>query len=210
MKFDTMKITKFIDWLAQEKIFLKSDSLGIKKTATIGYLTKLHPHLTSRTHLKPLLQEELSDVVIDPELACELDPSQKQLQIDAMANGDMFIPEVPAFELYKTRLTYGRDKARVKMEVIGIKCSVDKARLLKEFFAQHSNPMELDTRLGTFVPMGAVHMLGPEIYSNLICDNNSFLQSIATVPISNFQHETLDIPFSCDSSTISKRLPSMT
>jgi len=137
--------------------------------------------------------------VIDPNLACELDPLLKPLQIKAMANGDMFIPVVPPFELYKTRLTYSRDKTRVCTEVIGIKCSVDKARLLKEFFTQQSNPMELDTRLGMFVPMGVVHLLGPDTYSTLICVNNSFLQSVATVPVGDFQHETLDIPFSCDS-----------
>jgi len=61
--------------------------------------------------------------------------------------------------------------------------------------------MELDTRIGTFVPTGAVHLLGPEIYSSLICDNNSFLENIATVPVGDFQHETLDIPFSYDSNT---------
>jgi len=47
MKFNTTKTSKLIDWLAKKKIFLELDSLGVKKTATIGYLTKLHLHLTS-------------------------------------------------------------------------------------------------------------------------------------------------------------------
>jgi len=34
----------------------------------------------------------------------------------------------------------------------------------------------------------------------LLHDNNSFLQTIATVPIGNFQHMTLDIPFSTNTS----------
>ncbi len=200
MKFDTTKPTKLVEWLTNAKIFLESDSLGMKKTATIGYLAKLHPHLTSRTHLKPLLLAELSDITIDPELACELDPSQKTAQLEAMANGDMFIPSVPPFEIYKTHISYGRDKTRVKTDIIGIKCSIDKARLLKEFFNQLSNPLELDPRIRTFVPTGAVHLLGPDAYTNLICDHNSFLQSVATVPVGDFQHDTLDIPFSCDAS----------
>jgi len=191
---------KFADWLANKKIFLESNSLSVKKTATIGYLAKLHPDLTSCTHLKPFLLEELLDIIIDPELACELDPSQKTAQLEAMANGNMFIPQVPLFKLYKTHISYGRDKMRVKTDIFRIKCSIDKAWLLKEFFAQLSNPMELDTRIGTFVPTRAVHLLGLEMYTNLTCDHNSFLQSIATVPVGNFQHNTLDIPFSCDSS----------
>jgi len=198
MKFDTTKTTKLVDWLVTQKIFLESDSLGVKKTATIGYLAKLHPHLTSRMHLKPLLVEELSSIALDPELACELDPLQKPAQLEAMANGDMFIPQVPPFEIYKTHISYGRDKMRVKTDIIGIKCSIDKARLLKEFFAQLGNPMELDTRIGTFVPTGAVHLLGLDTYTNLICDHNSFIHSVATVPVGDFQHATLDIPFSCD------------
>jgi len=127
-------------------------------------------------------------------------PLPKTAQLEAMANGNMFIPQVPLFKLYKTHISYGRDKMRVKTDIFRIKCSIDKAWLLKEFFAQLSNPMELDTRIGTFVPTRAVHLLGLEMYTNLTCDHNSFLQSIATVPVGNFQHNTLDIPFSCDSS----------
>jgi len=87
----------------------------------------------------------------------------------------------------------------VRIEVIGIKCTIEKARLLKEFFSQLSNPMELDPCFGTFVPTGAVHLLGMETYTTLLCNNNSFLQNIATIPVGDFQHETLDIPFSIDS-----------
>jgi len=38
-------------------------------------------------------------------------------------------------------------------------------------------------------------------YAKLLCDNNLFLQTISTVPIGNFQHEMLDIPYLMDSST---------
>jgi len=87
------------------------------------------------------------------------------------------------------------------MEVLGIKCEMAKLSLLKEFFAQMGNPMDLETRIGLFVPTGAVHSIGPEAYTNLICDNNTFLTSVTTLPIGDFQHETLDIPFSLDKST---------
>jgi len=201
IKFDSTKTTKLIDWLAKEQIFIESDSLGIKKTATVGYLTKLHPRLTSRTNLKPIMIEELSEIIIDPTLACELDPSQKQLNTDAMSNGDLFIPVLPEFELFKTTISHGRDTARVKTDVIGIKCAVDKARLLKEFFAQLCNPMEMDTRIGVFIPTGAIHMIGPEAYANLLRENNSYIDNVATVPIGDFQHATLDIPYSTEADT---------
>jgi len=201
IKFESTSSTKFLDWLSKEKIFVESDSLGIAKTATVGYLFKLHPHLTNRTFLKPLLLEVLSDIVISPELACELDPTLKTQQTEAMSNGNLFIPEIPSFEIYKTHVSHGRDDKKIETDVIGIKCAIDKSRLLKEFFTQLGNPMELDTRIGTFVPTGAVHLIGQDAYVRLLHDNNSFLQTIATVPIGDFQHATLEIPFSTDTST---------
>jgi len=61
-----------------------------------------------------------------------------------MSNGDLFIPEPPPFEIYQTEISYGRDKARVKTDVLGIKCSVGQAHLLKEFFSQIANPMAME------------------------------------------------------------------
>jgi len=55
IKFDSMSMVKFMDWLKKEKIYVDSDSLGVKKTATIRYLMKLHTHLTNCSTLKELL-----------------------------------------------------------------------------------------------------------------------------------------------------------
>ncbi len=63
-----------------------------------------------------------------------------------------------------------------------------------------SNPMEL-TRLGTFLPAGAVHLIGTEAYAKILRDHNQFLHTVTTVPIGDFQHETLEIPFLTDTTT---------
>jgi len=42
-------------------------------------------------------------------------------------------------------------------------------------------------------------MLGPENYTKLICENNPFLHNVITIPLGDFQHVTLEIPFSLDS-----------
>ncbi len=52
-----------------------------------------------------------------------------------------------------------------------------------------------------FVPTGAANLLGTVTYEKLICDNNLFLDNITTIPMGDFQHETLEIPFSMDDST---------
>jgi len=201
IKFDHTQTTQFMDWLKKAQIFIESDELGITRTTTIGYLTKLHSKLTNRTFLKPLLNDYLSEVIISPELACELDPSLKKLCDAAKANGDFFAPAPPPFELFKTHISYGRDDKKIRTDVLGIKCAVEQGQLLKEFFTKISNPMDLDTHIGTFIPSGTVHMIGPEAFAKLLRDNNLFLQTISTIPVGDFQHETLDIPYSVDSST---------
>jgi len=56
--------------------------------------------------------------------------------------------------------------------------------------------MDLELCIGMFVPNSTIHMIGPNVYRKLLCNNYAFLQNITTVPLGNFQHETLDIPFS--------------
>jgi len=129
IKFEPTTTKKFMDWLVKEQIFIESYSLGIVKMATIGYLMKLHPLLTNRTALKPLLLDLLSDIVMDPTLACELDPSLMMQQTDAMSNGDMFVPEPPPFEIYKTKICHGCNNDRIETDILRIKCTVEKGRL---------------------------------------------------------------------------------
>jgi len=201
IKFDKSK-PQFLEWLDKNKIFIESDSLGVNKTTTVGYIMKLHPQLTNRTTLKALIQQAFDDIQISPELAVELDPSLKATAEQAKSNGDFFNPEVPNFEIYKTKLVHGRDKKnKVETDVLGIKSAAPQVRLLKEFFAQLGSPAHYEKQLGVFVPTGAVHLLGAANYVNMICDNNQFIHNVVTIPIGDFQHETLDIPFSIDTST---------
>jgi len=94
IKFDKTK-PQLMEWMKKEEIFVETDSLGIHKTVTIGYLTQLHPTLTNRATLKNLLSLTLEDIVIDANLAAKLDPSLKPLQQQAKSNGDVFVPTIP-------------------------------------------------------------------------------------------------------------------
>jgi len=200
IKFDKTR-PQFMNWIDNAKVFIESDTLGVTKTTTIGYITKVHPILTNRTTLKALLQTALEGVVIDPTLAVELDPTLKEAQQNAKTNGDFFNPDLPPFEIYKTKLIQGRDKEKVETNVLGVKSTIQQARLLKEFFSQLASPTHYENQIGVFVPTGAIHLLGTENYAKLIRDNNAFIHSVVSIPIGDFQHETLDIPFSLDSST---------
>ncbi len=199
IKFDHQK-PQFLEWMKKNKIFFESYSLGVNKTTTIGYLTHLHPQLTNHNNLKKLLNVALEDIAIDPTLAVKLDPALKDKHTEAMSNSDVFSPAVPPFEVYKTCLTHGSDKTTYT-HIIGIKCASSQAKLLKEFYSQLASPEIYEKQIGVFIPTGAVHLLGTEKYVNLIRENNAFLDDVTTIPLGDFQHPTLDIPFSMDSTT---------
>jgi len=199
IKFDHQK-PQFLEWMKKNKIFFESDSLSIHKTTTIGYLTRLHLQLMNRNNLKKLLNAALEDIAIDPTLAVELDPALKEQHTEAMSNGNLFTPAVPPFEVYKACLTHGSDKT-IYTHVIGIKCATSQAKLLKEFYSQLASPEIYEKQIRVFIPTGAVHLLETEKYVNIICENNAFLDDVTTIPVGDFQHPTLDIPFLMDSST---------
>jgi len=61
--------------------------------------------------------------------------------------------------------------------------------------------MEMEMHTGVFVPTGTANLISAKPYKKLLGDHNIYLQSITTIPLGDFQHETLDIPFSGDPNT---------
>jgi len=170
-------------WLKKEKIFIESDSLGIDRPVTIGYFTKIDPSLTHLSNFRNHLLNQLLMVEIEATTAVVLAPHLKQEQLDAMSNGDEFVPDVPDFEVYRTRLSHGRDDTRVSTEVLGIKCAPRDVKLLGEFFTRMATATNNDHHDGVFLPKGAAYLLGPQTYGQIMRDNNFFLTTVATVPV---------------------------
>jgi len=67
--------------------------------------------------------------------------------------------------------------------VIGIKSVPKDAKLLAEFFTQYAAATSNDTRDRAFLPKGAVNLLGPATYAQVLKDNNLFLTHVATIPV---------------------------
>jgi len=183
-------------WMKKEKLYVESDTLGVAKTTMVSYLTKIHLYFINHSILNTLLQKAIKDITLDSNLAVDLNPMLKSLYNEAKMNGNMFIPELPPFKLYKTRLTHGNDKSKVEMTVVGIKCVTGKVHLLKEYFLQLASPASYKKQIGVFVPTGVAHLTGAINYAKIICDDNTFSDNVITIPVSDFQHATLDIPFS--------------
>jgi len=170
-------------WLKKERVFLESDKLGIDRPVTIGHFTKIDSTITHLANFRDYLANQLMLVEIEADEAVELAPHLKQAQLEAMTNGDAFIPILPDFEIYRTHLSHGRAPSQVKTDVLGVKCAARDAKLLGEFFTRLASTTNNDQRDGVFLPKGAVHLLGPSTYEQVLKDNNFFLTTIATVPI---------------------------
>jgi len=170
-------------WLKKERVFLESDKLGIDRPVTIGHFTKIDSTITHLANFRDYLANQLMLVEIEADEAVELAPHLKQAQLEAMTNGDAFIPILPDFEIYRTHLSHGRAPSQVRTDVLGVKCAARDAKLLGEFFTRLASTTNNDQRDGVFLPKGAVHLLGPSTYEQVLKDNNFFLTTIATVPI---------------------------
>ncbi len=170
-------------WLKKAKVFLESDSLGTDCLATVGYFTKIDPMITHLANFQEYLINQLMLIDIDVDTAIGLAPHLKKVQLEAMSNGDEFVTILPPFELYKMRLTHGCDLSQILTEVIGIKGVPKDAKLLGKFFSCLASKVTNDTRDGVFLPNGAVHLIGPATYVQVLQENNFFLNNVVTIPV---------------------------
>ncbi len=167
-------------WLKRERIFIESDNLSTDRPVTIGHFTKIATTYTHLANFHDHLVNQLMLVDIDAETAVTLAPHLKQAQLDAMTNGDDYIPILPEFAIYRTRISHGRDPSRVSTEVLGVKTTPRDAKLLTEFFARMAS-VTVDQRDGIFLPKGAAYLLGPQTYAQVMQENNFFLTTVATI-----------------------------
>jgi len=189
-----------LTWLKNEKVFLESDGLGTDRPVTLGYLTKIAADITHLKNFRDHLANQLMLIDIDADTAVDLAPHLKEAQIEAMSNGDEYAAILPEFEIYRTRLTHGREPSQVTTDVLGIKCAPRDAKLMTEFLTRLASETNKDQRDGVFVPKGAVHLLGPQTYEQILKDNNFFLTTVATVPI-NLEYRAWFVPITVDNAS---------
>jgi len=80
----------------------------------------------------------------------------------------------------------------VATQTIGIKTNMMHGTLLHELLLQMVTN-ETDNPLLKYVPVGMATTIGLEPYKQLICSNNAYLASIATIPVEGITDETLEL-----------------
>jgi len=183
------KPSTLITWLCNQQVFLEADTLGIGKTKTVGYLTQIHLRLINRISTKEKLYENLNSTIIDPELAAKLDQSLQD-QVTAMQDtGDDVTIHCPRFELFQTTIGIGNNP-HIETDILGIKCQVGKAALLREFLIQSSTKIKQEG-LGKFIPAGLANIIGIKTMKSIIQTNNQYLKSVTTIPINGILNNSL-------------------
>jgi len=99
IKFQSNK-GHLLAWLKQECVFVEADSLGIDHPVTIGYFTKNVLDITNLSNFCDHLINQLMLIDLDVDTAVELAPHLKDAQLNAMTNGDKYVPILPNFEVY--------------------------------------------------------------------------------------------------------------
>jgi len=160
-----------LTWLKKDRVFLEADRLGIDRPVTIGHFTKISPEFTHLTNFRDHLVNQLMLIEIDADTAVDLALHLKQDQLEAMTNGDKFVPILLNFEIYRTRISHGREPAQVATEVLGVKTAPKDAKLLGEFFTRLATENSTNHRDGTFLPKGAAYLLGPQTYEQVLKEN---------------------------------------
>jgi len=158
-----MTVTFLLAWLKKEHIFVESDSLGIDHPVTIGHFIKIAPELTNLVNFHGSLVNQLMLIDINADTAIVLAPHLKDAQLNAMTNGDEYVPILPNVEIYWMQITYGQELTQVMTNVLGVKSMPQDAKLLGKFFTRLVLDTSNNHHESIFLPKGAVHQLGPQM-----------------------------------------------
>jgi len=100
---------------------------------------------------------------------------------------------MPAFELFPTEVSSGKQPIWVTTKTMGIKCSVDDSNLLRELFTRAFTNLAIEIAHIHFVPSGIAVQIGADKYQTMIYDNNKFLTHGAAITIAGITPYTLDL-----------------
>jgi len=143
--------------------------------------------------LKDILDTELHHVKITQDEVIALDSSAQNFYQQVMDSGDERETFVPPFKLFPTVLGTSSANNWVSTHVISIKTKACQHHLLLELFAHlFTNPTK------TLAPLqyslcSIATIIGHTEYQALLHEDNKFLASLATIPISGVMDSILDM-----------------
>jgi len=128
--------------------------------------------------------------VINHKEAAKLDPTLHDIINDMHSEEDVPNIQCPPFELFLMTIGIGTGTQHATTDMIGIKCQSGKASLLHKFLIKTMDQMEING-LGKFILAGLANVIGTNTMTAIICTNNQYLKSLATILINGIPEEAL-------------------
>jgi len=193
IKYGMTKSHSMFEWLSQWCTFITADTLGHATTRVIGHLFHLHPRVTHHTTLHDKLSEHLSTIPIKPKEALLLAPHTNMHYKQAMDSGDDTMTYMPAFKLFPTKVSSGKNPTQVTTKTMGIKCSTEDSNLLHELFTRAFTIPAPNIAHIQFVPSGIATQIGLDKYQTMIYENNKFLTNGTAITVGGITSHTLEL-----------------
>jgi len=174
------KPSRLLQWLSKEQVFVEADTLGIRKTKMIGYLTGIHPQIINCMSAKEKLYNTLNAMFISHSTAQKLDSSIAE-NTTMQEEDDEPMAHCPGFKLFQTTIGIGSTPC-LETDVIGIKCQSRHAALLCKFLLKSSNNIKKAGHR-KFIPARLANVIGIKPMKAIICQNNQILKMITSILI---------------------------
>ena len=166
--------------LTEKNIWVKPDFYSTKVVNSPGFFTMIHPKLTNKQAYTKYLHNAMTETSID---------QTEQVCIEWRDKGSSVERDettlVPKFHLETTLRKWGKTQA----DVVSVHCSSTDAKYMKYLLAEASSQGKLDK--GVFVPSGIHLMEGKQVLTQIIQEQQNFIQDIESFQIGGISEDEM-------------------
>ena len=176
-----------IDYLKQNKVWIKEDFFKTELTSAPGYFTNIHPKATWKDNFAEVIEHGLRKIKLNKENTAVAEWTANNANNEEKhASKDEDAVSIPRFTLNTTVRKWGT----VSTDVIGVECNKRDAQYMKHILSIAAG-LELFGD-AVFVPVGFHLIKGKEALENLLRQNNVFLSELTVIPIEGITKNTLN------------------
>ena len=165
-----------LQYLIDNKIFLKFRKFSTITEATIGFLHGIHPNETLRSDLRQDIDNYLK--------SSELKPEEKTLltkdNSSQPSSDDNKTITFPPYDIVVNSFGYGNGPTRITTKAYEVRCAPTDATILKKLFTRISLTSKYNLN---FMPAGMLQLSGQTAYKNALRSHNEYLTKFATFPV---------------------------
>ena len=177
-----------MDYLKENKIFLKFRKFKTTKEATIGFLHSIHPSATLRSEIREEIDRLMKSVELkkDEYEAFLTNRNDKEIE-EGMCEEQEIV--FPTYDIVTNTFGFGNGDERIHTTALEMRCAPDDAIHLKKIMTRISIR---STNKIQFMPTGMLQLTGQKTYQNALRSQNEYLQNIATFPLYNTTEEQME------------------